>query len=917
MKHRSKWLAASLAAGPVAGAHADVVVNEVLGSTAGADAEYVELYNAGDAAADVGGWSVELWESDAGDRFGEADAASPYTVPAGTTIPAGAHFLFANDAAAAAFGLSPDAPLPADAIENGSYTLVLRDANGDVLQVFFVTDGDTDDAANVTGSLVTPDRIFGPDGTFLPPGFTRTSDGAADFALLGFAVGDPSQTPTTSGAGGGDGGDGGTATPDDATIMAIQGAGHVSPLLGRDVETSGTVTAVDTNAFYLQDPVGDGDVATSDAVLVFTRTAPTVSVGDAATVTGTVAEFVPGGEDTGNLSTTQLVDPAVSVTGTAPLPAPVTLGAAGRTPPTENIDDDAFDGFDPLTDGIDFLESLEAMRARIADPLVVAPTNRFGEIFTVADGGATATGLSERGTLNVSPDDFNPEKLQVDVDDGILPGFEPPAVDAGARPDDVTGVVGYGFGNFEVYPTAPFGVVPSGLLPETTTLDVGDDRLSIATYNVLNLDPNDDDGDADVADERFAAVAEHVASNLGAPDVVALQEIQDGSGSADDGTVSAELTLTALVDAIVAAGGPRYESIDSEGLVDGAVGGQPGGNIRVAFLYDPARVELVGEPELLTDPVDQAANPLNPFFDSRIPLAADFSFDGEVVTVVNNHFSSKGGSAPILGTEQPFAERQEDPDVNGSVDERRLQAAAVNDYVAGRLAEDPEASVVALGDLNEFEFVSPVGEILSENLSNTTLLLEPDERYSFVFQGNSQQLDHVLVSEALADDVEVDVVHVNVELAEDPARASDHDPVLVTLAPGDGEGGGGEGAGPSADLTGDGAVDRRDYLAFVSAFGAAAGDGRYDPAADYDGDGRVGRDDLHRFLALYREALVGAVRGDVDRDGEVDVADLVVLARALRSRAGQLRYRPEADLNADDRVDRKDVRELVRILVRH
>ena len=906
----SKWPLALLATGVSAGAHADVVVNEVLGSTAGVDAEYVELYNAGDAPVDAGGWSVELWESDAGDRFGEADAASPYIVPAGTVIAAGAHFLFANDAAATAFGLTPDAALPGNAIENGSYTLVLRDANGDVRQVFFVTDGDTDDAANVGGSLVTPDESFGPDGTFLPPGFTRTSDGAADFALLGFTVGDPSQTPAASGGGGG------TAPPAGAvTIMAIQGADHVSPLLGQGVETSGTVTAVDANAFYLQDPVGDGDVATSDAVLVFTRTAPTVDVGDAATVTGTVSEFFPGGEDTGNLSTTQLVDPTVSVTGAAPSPAPVTLGAAGRTPPTETIDDDAFESFDPSTDGIDFLESLEAMRVTVPDPLVVAPTNRFGEIFTVADGGATATGLSERRTLNVSPDDFNPEKLQVDVDDGILPGFEPPAVDAGARLDGVTGVVGYGFGNFEIHPTAPFGFAPSDLLPETTTLDVGDDRPSIATYNVLNLDPNDDDGDADVADGRFAAVAEHVVESLGAPDVVALQEIQDGSGSADDGAVSAELTLTALADAIVAAGGPRYESIDSEGLVDGSVGGQPGGNIRVAFLYDPARVELAGEPELLTDPIDQATNPLNPFFGSRIPLAADFSFDHEIVTVVNSHFSSKGGSAPILGTEQPFAERQEDPDVNGSVDERRLQAAAVNDYVAGRLAEDPEASVVALGDLNEFEFVSPVGEILSGNLSNTTLLLEPNERYSFVFQGNSQQLDHVLVSEALADDVEVDVVHVNSELAETPARASDHDPVLVTIAPGDGGGDGGADPGPSADLTGDGAVDRRDYLAFARAYRGRDGDGRYDPAADYDGDGRVSRDDLHRFLALYRETLADAVRGDVDRDGEVDVDDLRALGRAFPSRAGGRAYRPEADLNADDRVDLRDARELVRIFL--
>ena len=697
----------------------------------------------------------------------------------------------------------------------------------------------------------------------------------------------------------------------DVTVMAIQGAGHTSPLLGERVETSGVVTAVDARAFYLQDPGGDGDPATSDAVLVFTGETPAVSVGDAATVTGTVSEFTPGGEDTGNLSTTQLADPAVEVTGTTALPEPVVLGGAGRALPTENIDDDAFGSFDPATDGIDLLESVEAMRVTVPDPLAVAPTNRFGEIFTVADGGTAATGISERGTLNISPDDFNPEKLQIDGNDDILPGFELPAVDVGARLENVTGVVGYGFGNFEIYPTAAFGAAPSSLQPETTSLAGTDERLSIASYNVLNLDPNDEDGDEDVADGRFAAVAGHIVSNLGAPDVVALQEIQDGSGSEDDGTVSAELTLRTLAEAVVAAGGPRYESVDSDGLVDGSVGGQPGGNIRVAFLYDPERVALVGEPELLTDPEDQAVDPLNPFFGSRIPLAADFAFGDETVTVVNNHFSSKGGSAPILGREQPFEARQEEPEVNGSVDERRLQAEAVSEYVAGRLAEDPQASVVALGDLNEFEFVSPVGDILGSTLANTTLLLDENERYSFVFQGNSQQLDHVLVGASLADGVEVDVVHVNSEFAETPARASDHDPVLVTVAPS----GDGAGADPSADLTDDGAVDRDDYLAFVAALGSGDADPGYDPRADYDGNGFVGEADLERFLSLYREALDGTASGDVNRDGAVDFGDLRALARAFLSSAGEPAYRPEADLGADGRVGPDDFRALLRILL--
>ena len=902
--------ATGLATGLAACAHADVVVNEVLGSTSGADAEYIELYGRGPGATAIGGWTVELWESDGGDGFGSPDADSPYTVPAGTTLPEGGYFLFANALAQSAFSLTADAPLPNDAIENSAYTLILRDADGNLVDSFFLTDGGTEDVANVAGMLITPTATIGPDGSFVPPGFTRTPDGGDTIAALGFDVGDPSQTPTASG-----GAPPPPPTGERTTIMAIQGAAHTSPLLGQAVVTGGVVTAVDSNGFYLQDPEGDGDIATSDAVFVFTGGAPAgedgdaLAAGDVVRVSGTVAEFFPGGEGSGNLSTTQLGDATIAATGTAALPAPVVTGMAGRPAPDRNIDDDAFASFDPDSDGIDYFESLEAMRVTVPEPLAIAPTNRFGELFTVADGGAGASGVSERLTLNIAPDDFNPEKIQIDEDSGILPGFELPFVDAGARLADVTGVVGYGFGNFEVYPTAAFEVAPSGLVPETTTLAGDEDRLSIATYNVLNLDPNEDDGDTDIADGRFAAIAGHIVDNLGAPDIVGLQEVQDGSGSADDGTTSAAATLETLVEAILDAGGPRYAFADTEGLVDKSVGGQPGGNIRVAFLYDTERVALNGTPTPLTDPADQATNVMNPFFGSRIPLAATFSFDGQDVTVLSNHFSSKGGSAPILGVEQPFDERQEDIDVNGSLDERRLQAEAVDAFVAARLDESSDAAVVVLGDFNEFEFVSPLAEILSRNLENTTFAIPEEERYSFVFQGNSQQLDHVLVSANLAEDVEVDIVHVNAEFAETSTRASDHDPVLVTvsLEPAKAPGG--------ADLNGDGQIDRADYLAFVRAFRTRVGERRYDPAADFDKDGRVRRGDLHRFLALYRVSLEGRAHGDVNGDGAVDFRDLRRLERVRNSRAGQRAYRPEADLNADGRVNRRDVRLLESILI--
>ena len=82
------------------------------------------------------------------------------------------------------------------------------------------------------------------------------------------------------------------------------------------------------------------------------------------------------------------------------------------------------------------------MRVTAQNPVAIAGTNRFGEIFTVVDNGSDASGLSTRGTLNISPDDFNPEKVQIDPDSDVS-GFDAPLVDTGAQLEDVTGVVSY------------------------------------------------------------------------------------------------------------------------------------------------------------------------------------------------------------------------------------------------------------------------------------------------------------------------------------------------------------------------------------------------------------------------------------------------------------------------------------------
>jgi predicted extracellular nuclease/2',3'-cyclic-nucleotide 2'-phosphodiesterase (5'-nucleotidase family) len=570
--------------------------------------------------------------------------------------------------------------------------------------------------------------------------------------------------------------------PELITIMEIQGAGHVSSLVGERVTTSGIVTAVAGNGFYMQDPDGDGDIATSDAIFVFQGSNPSFrpAVGDAVVVEGTVSEFTPGGVATRNLSQTQLGGaPVIAVVSSGnALPAAVVLGADGRLPPTGLIDDDAFAIFDPVNDAIDFFESLEGMLVTVSTPRAVSATNGFGEVFTVVDAGAGIDRFSDRGALAISPENYNPEKVQLQFGSGNpLNDIETPLVPVGAIFADVTGIMSYAFGNFEVLVTEPAEVVFTPELTETVTTITGSaDRLTIASYNVLNLDPNDADSDMDVALGRFETLARHIAENLGAPDILALQEVQDNSGSANDGFIAADMTLQMLVDAIAAAGGPTYAFIDNPYIVDGRSGGEPGGNIRNAFLYNPERVTF-DEASLRTIGAQQ---PGQPFDGTRLPLIADFGFNGETVTVVNNHFSSKGGSAAIVGTEQPFELRQDDPSVNGGVDARLAQAQAVKDFVDALKANDPSAMVAVVGDFNEFEFNAPL-QLLGESLANLVETLPQEERYSFVFQGNAQTLDHLLVSSSLAADAQFEFVRVNIEFPEVPELGSDHDPLIASL----------------------------------------------------------------------------------------------------------------------------------------
>src|SRR5262249_30455749 len=154
---------------------------------------------------------------------------------------------------------------------------------------------------------------------------------------------------------------------------------------------------------------------------------------------------------------------------------------------------------------------------------------------------------------------------------------ETPAVTVGDWFDGtVTGVIDYSLGNYRVVATS-LPSVSSSLLTRESAAPVVGSQLAVATFNLENLYPA-------LGPEKFGALASEIITNLGAPDLIAVQEVQDSNGPVNDSEVDAASTFALLVDAFAAAGGPAYAARDIS-PERGRDGGQPGGNIRVGFLF--------------------------------------------------------------------------------------------------------------------------------------------------------------------------------------------------------------------------------------------------------------------------------------------------------------------------------------------
>lgn len=552
--------------------------------------------------------------------------------------------------------------------------------------------------------------------------------------------------------------------------------------------------------FWIQAPQGDGDITTADALSVIlkdSKSAPEIAIGDQVSVSGRVAET----GRSGSLTLTQIVAATVAVVATdQALPAPIVLGHEGYSVPTDHVDDDGLSSFQPTSDAIDFFESIEGMRVALQDPVVVGATSRFGDFTIVTDRGVDSGPRTSRGGVLIGAEDLNPERIQVSPSRTATPSH----LDVGDQfLGPITGVLGYAFGSFRVMVTERLPPVqpstPSKKSPTPATCPTGSNgsmtsdtsgAFTVATFNVENLG-----GQSDV--EKFERLAQIVVLDLGSPDLIALQEIQDNSGPEDDGTVAADQTFERLIKAISEVGGPSYSYVQID-PADGREGGQPGGNIRVGYLFDPHRVRFsrslqtesrtAATLELGNIGLALAANPallgiLEPAFNedldaglrpSRKPLVAEFWVGPHQIFVINVHLKSKRGDQPLFGNTQPPQRASEL--------QRTLQARVIADFVARLLDQDPNANVIVLGDFNEHEFRSTVEPLRRVGLENLIERVPAPERYTHVYKGNSQVLDQVFVSRHLLETgrPEIQILHVNADFSAQ-TRSSDHDPILVRL----------------------------------------------------------------------------------------------------------------------------------------
>ena len=784
---------------------AQVVISQVYGGGGNSGAtlknDFIELRNNGPTAVDLTGWSVQYASSTGTTWNGRTNLSG--------SIPAGGFYLIQQAQGA---GGTVDLPTP-----DATGTIAMAGTAGKVAlsrSTTALTGACPTADANVVdfvgfGSAANCFEGSAPTGTLSnTTAALRGGDGSIDTNNNGadFAVGAPN--PRNSGAE--------PPEPPDPplalTIAQIQGNGLLSPHNGKRVVTEGIVTAIKfNNGFFLQAANDDGDPATSDAVFVFTSSAPpaTAAVGNRVRVTGTVEEYTPS-SNPHQLAITEIVTPTVEVleTGLA-LPAAIELTAAELSP-------DALPGT---------LERLEGMRVSVAQSVVIAPSGgsidendalSFSDgVFHVALPGVArpfreaGIGVMDAITLPAGKNpprfDTNQERLMVRSRGQV--GAQPLSVDTGAEVAGLLGVLDYFAGTWALLPdVATPPTVSGGRLPEAVN-DPRYDEVTVGSFNLLRLfdEVNDSNGAVtltpEALDKRLAKAALAICDYLKAPDILGAVEVEN---------LRVLQLLSERIDATCAA---------RPGYVPYLQPGNDVGGINVGFLVSSrltadgvARVEVLDVAQFGKETTLANPNGTTSLLNDRPPLRLRARVHQDAtssypLTVIVNHLRSLNDINDTLPGSSGWATGGERVRVK-----RGAQAVYLAQLVEEMQQANPDEKIVLVGDFNAFEFndgyvdvmgiirgdAAPEDQVLTWMPSPLTvplvdgsqLIADPAQRYSYSFEGNAQTLDHVLVNESLVMDaaLRVDHARINADFGVDnfgdatlAVRSSDHDPVRLSI----------------------------------------------------------------------------------------------------------------------------------------
>ena len=571
-----------------------------------------------------------------------------------------------------------------------------------------------------------------------------------------------------------------TAPKEVKNIGEVQGESHESPLVGKEVVINNVVvTKTDKTGFYVQDKVSDNNPKTSDAVYVASE--EKVESGDLLKVQGTVKEGYmeeysvrPGQtfkKPAGSLTVTQIINATITKLGKADLPK--ALNISEKMP--KDIVDNTPTKYNPETEALDYWESLEGMRVEVTKPKVTGPQYK-GDIY-VLPGDYKGQKLNNIGGVNLRPGVQNTEVLPITVGNKFV---------AKAKDyfnENITGVVTYKNKTYKIDPSSVPAIQDGGLKREVSKIYPSEDKLTIASYNIENFSANNK-GHDETPEEKVDKIANSFIKEVHSPDIITLIEVQDNNGGVNDGTVDGVKSGEKLAQRIKSLGGPDYKYTEIA-PVDGKDGGKPGANIRVAYLYNPKRVTLIGKEKGGSEEAARFVNghleknparidPTSVHFEKvRKSLAAEFEFKGERIVVIANHLKSKLGDDAIYGSNQPSVENTK---------AKRIEEAKIlNAFIKEGLRQNPNLKFVLTGDFNDFEFSDSVKTIVGNELVNLMAEHEAGDRYSYFYRGSNQSLDNILISKNIKDKVVFSPVHINASFMEEHGRASDHDPVVVQI----------------------------------------------------------------------------------------------------------------------------------------